>query len=172
MRLITSNLYIKPLNLFELDDLIKGLQTTSELEFAVLPSRYRNQLFADCLVKDIKNNIIKHPHDYLYYTIWLLIDKETHIVNGHLFFNGCPDACGEIELFSEIFEEEREHDLLKESINAVITWAANIKRIKLIRTNVPVNDSFMRAIMKESGFEKIAGFHHYENWIWKNEKNH
>lgn len=171
MKLITNNLHIKPLNLFELEDLIGGLQTSGELDYAVLPSRYRNQLFADCLMKDIRNNIHKHPQDYLYYTIWLIINKENRNVAGHLFFSGSPDACGEIELYSEIFEEEQEHEYLKESINAVVAWAANIKRIKLIRTNVPVNDNFASRIMKESGFEKISGFHHFENWIWKNEKN-
>ncbi|NJK95476.1 MAG: hypothetical protein HC905_11705 [Bacteroidales bacterium] len=76
MRLITSNLYLKPLNLFELDTLIQGLQTNEELEFAALPNRYRNQLFRDCLMNDIKSNIVKHPNDYLYHTIWLIINKE------------------------------------------------------------------------------------------------
>jgi hypothetical protein len=171
MKLITNNLYIKPLNLFELEDLIGGLQTSGELEYAVLPSRYRNQLFADCLMKDIRNNINKHPQDYLYYTIWLIINKNTRNVAGHLFFSGSPDDCGELELYSEIFEEEKEHEYLKEGINAILTWAINVKRIKLIRTNVPVNDNSMIRIMKDSGFEKIAGFQHFENWIWKNERN-
>jgi [ribosomal protein S5]-alanine N-acetyltransferase len=171
MRLVTENLNIKPLNLYELEALINGLQTSEELDFALLPNRYRNQLFADCLMNDIRNNINKHPQDYLFYTIWLIINKDNKNVSGHMFFNGCPDACGEVELYSEIFEEALEHAYLRESLDAILSWAANVSRIKLIRTNVPVNDMFMSRIMREAGFEKISGYQHFENWIWKNGKN-
>lgn len=167
MRLITGNLYIKPLNLFELESLINGLQSDEELDFAILPNRYRNQLFKDCLINDITTNINKHPQDYLFHTIWLIIQKETKIVSGHMFFSGCPGSTGEIELYTEIFEEENEHCYLKESLGAILTWAASISRIKFIRTNVPVNDKEIMHIMTESGFEKIAKYQHFENWIWK-----
>jgi hypothetical protein len=88
-----------------------------------------------------------------------------------MFFSGCPDACGEVELYSEIFDESLEHAYLKESLIAILAWAANISRIKLIRTNVPVNDTFMSQIMRETGFEKISSYQHFENWIWENGKN-
>lgn len=170
MRLITSNLHIKPLNLYELDTLINGLQADEEPDFAVLPNRYRNQLFKDCLMKDIRNNITKHPQEYLFHTIWLLIHKDNKHVAGHMFFSGNPNCNGEIELYTEIFEEEKEHNFLKESLEAILSWAASISKIKLIRTNAPVNNTEIRGIMTETGFEKISKYQHYENWIWKNEK--
>jgi hypothetical protein len=172
MRLITNNLYIKPLNIYELEELIHSLQANEDLEFAVLPNRYRNQLFIDCLMNDIRNNITKHPQDYLFNTIWLIIDKENKNVTGHMFFSGCPNNCGEVELFSEIFEEEQEHVYLKEGLNAILAWAASVNRLKLLRTNAPVNDRFISTIMRESGFEKIATYQYFENWIWKNVRSH
>lgn len=171
MRLITNNLFIKPLNLYELESLIRCLQTNEKFEIAVLPNRYRNQLFADCLMNDIRGNINRNPENYLFNTIWLIIDKEDRGVTGHLFFNGLPNSCGEVELYSEIFEEEVEHVYLKESLSAILTWAATVDRIKLVKTNVPVNDNYISRIMMESGFEKISSHQHYENWIWKNERN-
>ncbi len=170
MRLITKDLFLKPLNLFELDTLINGLQKEEEVDFAIVPNRYRNQLFKDCLINDIKTNIVKHPKDYLYNTIWLIVNKESKLVAGHMFFSGCPNECGEVELYTEIFEEKFEHQYLKESLLAILAWAASVSRIKLVRANAPVNDSFISRIMKESGFEKIARYQHFENWIWKNEK--
>jgi [ribosomal protein S5]-alanine N-acetyltransferase len=171
MRLITSSLHIKPLNLFELESLIESLQSRSELDFAVLPNRYRNQLFTDCLMNDIKSNITKRPLDYLFHTIWLIINKENKLVSGHVFFSGSPNQCGEIELYTEIFDELNEHQFMRESLNAMIAWAAELDRIKLIRINIPVNNNALSQIMTESGFEKLAQYQHFENWIWKNQKN-
>ena len=170
MRLITSNLYIKPLNLLELETLVMGLQTNEDPEFAILPNRYRNQLFKDCLMNDIRTNINKHPHEYLFHTIWLLVHKDNKQVAGHMFFSGNPNSSGEIELYTEIFEEEKEHNFLKESLEAILSWAASIDIIKMIRTIAPVNDTEIRGIMTETGFEKTSKYQHHENWIWKNEK--
>jgi hypothetical protein len=171
MRLITNKLYIKPLNVYELEAMIQGLHTHGEVDFAVLPNRYRNQLFIDCLTKDIHGNLIRHPNNYLFNTIWLIIEKETRSVAGHIFFSGNPNSSGEVELYSEIFDEELEHVYLKESLNAVVAWAASVRRIKLLKTNVSVNDHFISNIMRETGFKKITSYQHFENWIWKNEKN-
>lgn len=170
MRLITSNLYIKPLNLYELETLITGLQSNKDPEFAILPNRYRNPLFRDCLMNDIRNSINKNPNEYLFHTIWLIIHKDNKHVAGHIFFSGNPGLNGEVELYTEIFEEEKEYNYLKESLEAILSWAASINKIKLIRTVAPVNDTEIRGIMTETGFEKTAKYHHHENWIWKNEK--
>ncbi|NJK95475.1 MAG: hypothetical protein HC905_11700 [Bacteroidales bacterium] len=88
-----------------------------------------------------------------------------------MFFSGCPNNCGEVELYSEIFDEAFEHQYLKESLDAILSWAASVPRIRLIRTNVPVNDNSISNIMRETGFEKLSKYQHFENWIWKNEKN-
>jgi [ribosomal protein S5]-alanine N-acetyltransferase len=168
MQLLTNILYLKPLDLKELDIFIRALQSNVSICFAKLPNRYRNKLFIDCLEKDLKINVSSKPEEYLFYTIWLIIDKDTESVVGHIFFNGSPDYHGEIELNFEIFEEEKEHLFIKESIEALVVWASTNKRIKNIKTTVPLNKKLVSSIMTENGFEKNTRFQHFESWIWKN----
>lgn len=168
MLLKTNILYLKPLDLSELDEFIRALQSNETFDFGKLPNRYRNQLFLDCLTKDIRVNVSNKNKDYLFYTIWLIIQKETSAIIGHVFFNGTPNFHGEVELYFEIFDEKNENLVIKECLEAMIVWASTNKKIRNLKTTTPIYKQQVSAIMAKTGFEKSTPFQHFESWIWKN----
>ena len=127
----TARLIIKPLTLSQLKKyILADGSLEEELQSIYIPREISPEL-RDALEHTILPNMIENDN-YLYYTLWTIIAKDSNHIIGDLCFIGEPNQEGEIEIGYGTYELFREKGYMKEAIGGMIEWAAKQDQVKSI----------------------------------------
>lgn len=142
MPLESKRLRLIPLTM---PQLILYLQGQNQLEKSLgltEGSRTVAPALSEALRQTILPAVADSSKNYLFSTLWTLIDKEMNIMVADLCFKGEPNAEGEIEIGYGTYDAFQGKGYMTEAIGAMIPWA--------------FSQPGVRAIIAETGAGNIA----------------
>jgi RimJ/RimL family protein N-acetyltransferase len=155
----SSRIDIKPLNRSELELYIKS---RSEFERQTLLNASGVVLANECC-EELKDLIAINPgvwsskrKDYLLFTLWLLIDRETRNIVGQFWFSGKPGPDGEVEIYFSIEKLHRRKGYASESVQALLNWVKQSKLFRILFVEVYGDNAAALASLKKLGFRRVT----------------
>jgi GNAT superfamily N-acetyltransferase len=163
MKLETKRLLIFPLSY---DQLVLYLEGDGALEEDLDLNR-SDQIISPELLEAFKETILpavgNRTKNYLYSTIWTIIDKELNHMVGDLCFKGEPNVDGEIEIGYGIYPEFQGRGFMTEAINAISTWAFSQPQVSIILAETDQFNLASHRTLDKNNFKK---FKKVESMIW------
>ncbi len=119
----TSNLIIRPLNKTELTN-----YAISVKDFAESIGLFSHKSIIDINEKEaIQNDLLPNfgndEYNNLFFTIWIVIEKQSMFIIGSFCFHGTPNNIGEIEVGYGIDKEFQNKGYATELVERIINWA-------------------------------------------------
>ncbi|MBN2172515.1 MAG: GNAT family N-acetyltransferase [Bacteroidales bacterium] len=151
----TPRLILKPLSL---DELIKHIKSPDELtkDLGLKPSRsLRDKETQEAILDDLLPNLSKPGKDYLFNTMWIIIEKNKKTIVGGICFHGEPDSNGEVEIGYGTDDDFRNFGYMSETISALIQWAKINKKIKTIKAETDKSNISSIRVLEKNNFVKI-----------------
>jgi len=160
----TERLVIKPLNLSQLKKytLANG-SLEEELNINYITRAVSPGLKA-ALEYTIIPNMADMNHDYLFYTLWVIISKDTNHLIGDLCFIGEPNEEGAIEIGYGIYEMFRNKGYMREAISGMICWAGKQEKVKSIIAHTMKSNHESYALLIKNNFRKIDEMEFLYKW--------
>lgn len=168
MILETNRLYIRALTPDELEK-----YSNNEIPFndqnVVFSINEIDDVLRPVLEKSIIPNVNKNRNDYLFYTLWLIIEKKLNLSVGSIMFKGRPDNNGKVEIGYGTHKEFRNKGYMSEAVGAICSWAFDTGNVKLaIAETAKDNPPSFRVVEKNNFFK----YEENENfYYWKKVKN-
>lgn len=138
----TDQLRIIPLNH---EYLAKFIKSDNSLEAALNlndSSEAMQEALREALENDILPNLRDSNKNYLYYTLWMAIDKNENKIVGNICLKGEPNDDGEVEIGYGVYEEFKNRGYMTEIVALMIEWLRKQSNVKLVtalteKDNVP-----------------------------------
>ncbi len=148
----TKRLLIQPLTYLQV---LKFVELNNELE-TELKLNNSGRSISDQLRKGIENYTLpwlrEHADDYLFYTIWIVINKKGKTIIADLSFKGAPNENGEIEIGYGTQPDHQNKGFMTEAVFAMIHWAKMQKNVKAIRAETRKDNIPSIMILKKNKF--------------------
>lgn len=151
----TFRLSIRPLSY---DQLLKYTQNDQSLERELhLNDSTRNisPELKEALEQTILPNVAKSGHNYLYSTLWTIIDRAKNQMVADLCFVGEPDADGQIEIGFGTYEQHQGQGYMSEAVGGMVTWAQNQTEVKCIYAETEEDNFASMAVLQKNGFVQL-----------------
>ncbi|HOY31150.1 MAG TPA: GNAT family N-acetyltransferase [Bacteroidales bacterium] len=149
----TNRLLIKPLTSQELKKHIESPGAFAQ-EIGLIPSESLvDKDTKDAILNDLLPNIADISKDTLFYTMWIIIEKNQKAIIGGICFHGEPNEYGEVEIGYGIDIEYRNMGYMTETISGVIQWAKKNKKVKSITAETESTNIPSIKVLDKNGFE-------------------
>src|SRR6056297_2692993 len=103
MKLQSTRLDIVPLGLEALTTFIKSRELFERQNGFHLTNQKFQEAYAEELTETIQSKPkVWETSSYIFYTLWVIIERNTKTIVGQFTFNGEPTANGEVEVFFSI----------------------------------------------------------------------
>ena len=158
MRIVTKRLEIKPLDLEELKAIIESraeFEKMAECNISGLnlPENYCAEMKE--MLAHKQNLWLNKTHDYLFYTLWTMIDTNHKSVVGLFTFNGKPNAEGEVEVFFSVDSPYRQKGYGNEAMRGILQWASESELLTRVLIEADYDNNAAMASLKKLGFKPI-----------------
>lgn len=161
----TERLQLKPL---QYEELKKYLYQKSilEKEFALEPvQRTINDDIFEILTNIVLPKVKKTTHDYLYHTLWVVIDKIEKKFVGSFLFKGAPNYIGQIEVGYGTYSDVQNKGYMTETISGLIEWAKTHESITYITAETEQKNTPSIRVLQKNNFTKIGSS--YNMFFWQ-----
>ena len=159
MRLSSKRLQIIPLTKKELTALLQSPQTFAH------KAGYKVDFFdinpVHC--EEISETMDKYPHewdnkttDYLFYTLWIIVESQSGQIIGKFQLNGLPNPDGEVEAFFDIGPNYRRNGFGCEAMCAIINWATKNNMFKKMLIEADFENKAAMASLKKLNFKRVC----------------
>jgi len=158
MNISTERIDVVPLSLDELKTLIRSRaefekRAKCQVSGLELPNTYCEELAE--MIERTPNVWNNKTSDYLFYTLWTLIDREKKCIVGQFTFNGIPTSNGEVEVFFSIEPPYRRNGYATEVMLGILEWAKGANLFKTILIEADLDNKAAMAALKKLGFKPI-----------------
>jgi len=164
----TNRLYIRAL---EPDELVK--YSNNEIPFNDRNVEFSINEIDDVLrpVIDISiiPNVRKNVNDYLFFTLWLIIEKKFNLSVGSIMFKGRPDKYGKVEIGYGTHEEFQSKGYMSEAVGAICSWAFETGKVKLVIAETAKDNPPSFRVVEKNKFFKYEENENF--YYWKKIKN-
>lgn len=159
----TERLLIIPLTYSQMLKYIAS-DNSLETELGLKPSaRTIVPELKEALEETILPGVADPNRDYLYSTLWSIIDKSIQERVGDFCFKGEPNAEGEIEIGYGIDSAFQNKGYITEAISAAVNWARTQPVVQFITAETEKENVPSMRVMEKAGFTK---FKETETMIW------
>lgn len=146
--------------------LIKYLKTDNSLENE-LQLAPLSRIISPELIEPLQNKILPAVADssnnFLFYTLWTMINKQERVLVGDLCFKGPPNEEGDIEIGYGTYPSFQQQGYITEVIGALIRWASVQPEVNAITAETnKTNIASIRALEKNN----FQQFKTTEAMIW------
>lgn len=124
--------------------------------------------FKEALLKYTMPWIQQDPENYLFATIWAIIDKNENVIVGDIGFKRKPNENGEMEIGYSTQPAYQRRGYMNEAIAEMIKWAFKDARVKSILAETREDNMPSIKVLKKNGFTE---FKKDNNMIWWQRKN-
>ena len=148
----TKRLIIKPLTG---DELKKHIASPEELAkgMGLIPSQtLADENTKEAIINDLLPNLEDSNKDPLFYTMWMIIEKNKRAIVGGICFHGEPDKNGEIEIGYGTDYEYRNKGIMTEAIAGLIQWLKNYNGVKIIRAETEADNISSVRVLEKNHF--------------------
>ena len=158
MKISTARIDIVPLCLDELELIIKS-RAEFEKKSGCCPSGIElPQAYCEELTEMLEQNrdvLTKNPSDFLFYTLWAMIHRESKSIVGQFSFNAKPNADGEVEVYFSIEKPFRRKGYAYEVMQGVVGWASESGLIRKFLIEADFDNKAAMASLKKLGFRPV-----------------
>jgi ribosomal-protein-alanine N-acetyltransferase len=120
----TDRLNIIPLTFSQLTDYLKAGNILEEKLGLAATGRTVAEEVKDMVDNFTLPNIKRSKKDaYLFYTFWIVIDRQRNVIVAELGFKGEPNYRGEIEIGYGTMPAERGKGYMSEALSGMVEWA-------------------------------------------------
>lgn len=152
----TKRLRLHPLTHLQL---LKYLDNDQSLEKELHLSSSDREISSE-LREALENTIIVNVADttknYLYWTLWTVIEKEHNRMVGDVCITGEPNEQGEVEIGYGTYEQFRNKGLMTEAVEGLIIWLENQPGVKTIKACTDKNNIASYAVLIKNKFRKAG----------------
>lgn len=148
----TKRLMIKPLTC---DELKKHIASHEELAngMGLIPSQtLADENTKEAIINDLLPNLEDSNKDPLFYTMWMIIEKNKRAIVGGICFHGEPDKNGEIEIGYGTDYQYRNKGIMTEAIAGLIQWLKNCSGVKKIRAKTEADNISSVRVLEKNHF--------------------
>ncbi len=148
----TRRLQIRPLSYDELRTYsLSPADLAAELGLTISRSSIDEET-KQAIETDLLPKLTDPENDPLFYTMWILIEKECHAIIGGLCFHGGPDATRSVEVGYGIDDAYCRKGYATEALGGLIDWLKADKRVdSLLAETERTNDASIKVLTK-NGF--------------------
>ncbi|MBK8556183.1 MAG: GNAT family N-acetyltransferase [Lewinellaceae bacterium] len=162
--LSTPRLLLLPLNYEQLIKYaINDERLEQELGLHFSPREISEDL-VDALERTILPNVADPEKNYLFSTLWTLIDKAEQRMVGDLCFVGEPDLMGEIEIGYGIHEPYRNKGYMSEALTGIIKWANEQPLVQSIFAATEKDNLASANVLRKNNFIQFGETDTLYNW--------
>lgn len=151
----TTRLHIQPLSYAQL---LKYIQNDQSLERELQlndSTRSISPELKEALEQTILPNVARPGHDYLYSTLWTIIDRATNQMVADLCFVGEPDAMGQIEIGFGTYEQHQGQGYMSEAVGGMVEWAKVQPAVKCIYAETAEDNFASMSVLQKNGFVQL-----------------
>ena len=149
----TKRLTLLPLNYAQLLQYLQpGQLLEKEMGLANI-SRSISPELKEAFEKIILPNVADSTKNYLYFTLWLSIDRAENKITGGLSFKGEPNAAGEIEIGYGTNEIFRGRGYMTEAVGGMIAWVSVQEEVKFIIAETDLLNIASHKVLERNGFQ-------------------
>lgn len=160
----TKRLLLLP---FTHDQLLKYIKNDHSLE-AELNLNETSMVISDELKEALEQTILPNVADpdknYLFSTLWTLIDKKENKMVGDLCFVGEPNAEGEIEIGYGTYDEFQNRGYMTEAVGGMIRWAKAQPNVKSIYAATDKDNAASYSVLQKNNFVQCEASESKLNW--------
>lgn len=121
MEINSNRVKLKPLSKNDIEQSLKNVEVFYKSNNLVSEEKTLSLLMEK--VYNIKLiNIQNNPEYYLFYTYWMIIDKNTNELVGRIGFKDTPNQSGEIEVGYGTHSKYRSKGYMTEALKAITKW--------------------------------------------------
>lgn len=123
------------------------------------------------LLPDIIRYAEKHSRNIIWYTQWVIVDREQHLLVGAFNFLGPPTADGGVFLAffgAKVYTEER---YMEEALQGVLSWLLSQKQINYICCETERTDLEEIWLLESIGFQRGEQGNATFLWIYEPQKS-
>jgi len=149
----TKRLEIRPLTYNELEKYYKSPNDFAK-DLGLIPSRSLiDEETKDAILNDLLPNLIDPSKNPLFYTMWIVIEKNNRAIIGGICFHGEPDINGEVEIGYGIDVEYRNCGIMTETINALIKWISENRQVRMIKAVTDIDNVSSIRVLEKNDFK-------------------
>lgn len=149
----TKRLELRPLTYNELQKHIKSPNDFAK-DLGLIPSKSLiDEETKDAILNDLLPNLIDSSKDSLFYTMWIIIEKNKKAIVGGICFHGEPDENGEVEIGYGTDEEFRNCGIMTETIYGLINWIKGNRKVKAVKALTDVDNASSVRVLEKNDFK-------------------
>jgi ribosomal-protein-alanine N-acetyltransferase len=160
----THKLILKPLSY---QQMLKYIKNDHSLE-AELKLNNSSMLISPLLKEALEQSILLSLQDenknYLFSTLWTIIDKNENISVADVCFQGEPNQQGEIEIGYGTYEKYQGKGYMTDAVKGMLEWAAKQAKVKAIIATTDKTNIASYAILEKNAFIKVSESKEQLNW--------
>lgn len=150
---ITNRLRLFPLNEEQLQLAITDFNALEEsLNLLVTDKNIgeREEAVYKIRLKDMQDNL-KH---YMWYTPWMLVDKQLNRIIGAIMIKNYPDVKGEVLIGYAMQEDFRRKGYMKEAVKELIDWIFLNKDTNAVIADTLISNEASFKLLEQLGMNK------------------
>jgi RimJ/RimL family protein N-acetyltransferase len=152
----TKRLTLLPLTY---DQLVKYIRADNSLEdeLGLAPNgRAISPELREAFEQTILPNVADPTKDFLFHTLWTMIDKTLNTMVGDLLIVGAPNEKGEIEIGYGTYEAFKGQGYMTEAVGGIVKWAKSQRSVKAIVAGTEKANTASYTILEKNGFRKAG----------------
>ena len=160
----TQRLVLKPLTH---EQLIKYVKADHSLEAELQVNKTTMTIspeLKDALERVIMPSVANPQNNYLYSTLWTVIDKAQNTMVGDICFFGAPNENGEVEIGYGTYEDFRGKRYMIDAVAAIVEWAKSQPSIKAVLASTDKSNVASYTILQRNDFSKSGETDELFNW--------
>jgi len=160
----THRLILKPLTYQQMLKYIKN-DHSLETELALNnSSMVLSPLLKEALEQSIIPSLKDESKNYLFSTLWTVIDKNENRSVADVCFQGEPNELGEIEIGYGTYEQHQGKGYMTEAVQGMINWAAKQSKVKAVIASTDKTNVASYTILEKNAFIKVSESEEQFNW--------
>jgi len=150
----TQRLYIKPLKVDELISYYKSPEEFAATLGLSSASSLLDEEVQEAMLNSFLPNLKNPDKDYLFYTLWVMIEKHHKSIIGGICFHGEPSVEGEVEIGYGTDYEFQNKGYMTETIAGIINWAQKNDKISTIIAETAISNNSSLMVLGKNNFKK------------------
>ena len=160
----TPRLTLTPLTYQQMLKYIKNDHSLED-ELALNPSSMvLSPELKDALAQSIMPCLQDENKNYLYSTLWTVIDKRENRSVADVCFQGEPNSLGEVEIGFGTYEQHQGKGYMTEAVEGMINWVAKQKNVKAVIASTDKTNVASYTILEKNAFVKVSETVEQFNW--------
>lgn len=164
MILETERLLIRAMKHDELVRYSQYASPFSDLDVAISNDEIDEQL-RPVLMGKVIPEVEKNQRDYLFFTLWLLIEKKFNFSIGSIMFKGPPDMEGKAEIGYGTHEEFKNKGFMTEAVSALCSWAFLSGKVKTVIAETAKYNPASFRVLEKNNFVKYNENDKFFYWM-------